>query len=213
MSSDNDALKTFYEKIWKTRGTRFIAAARLKHMNGLSVASVAILSVYVLLISTLAIVFQKMLSDLGQSVLNAANISLSIIILAFSLIENARNHLGNSDAMTSCAMALSKIYNKFQPRYLDKAVSSDQLLKFSEEYDGVIASCPLNHLLIDLDKFKQENRDQFGLSGCENLITRWQISAAWWLSILWLYLLAIVLPPVVLWVLFFHFGTAFIVTH
>jgi hypothetical protein len=107
-------------------------------MNVLSVGTVATLSVYVIALSITSLLFQKEVTGLGQSVINALNISLSVGILAFSIIEISREHLVQSEAMNRCALDIAKVYDKFAIDLKTKNLTLQSLKDYLSEYSNVL---------------------------------------------------------------------------
>jgi SMODS and SLOG-associating 2TM effector domain family 5 len=212
--ADTDAVgKSFYSKLWSTRGARFVARARLRAMNVLSVTTVATLSVYVIALSIVGILFQRDLSDLGQSMINAINICLSVGILAFSLIETSRTHLVESEAMNACALDIGKIYDRFLIDFQSSALTLDVLRHYAAEYSVVLDRCGSNHAEIDYLKFQAEHPNDFGLASVLGWARcRW-IEFRYWAAVCWLYVLAIIIPPAAAGALFWKWGAWLFAAH
>lgn len=208
--SDIDAgSEMLFQKLWTTKGARFVARARLRAMNVLSVGTVATLSVYVIALSITSLLFQKEITGLGHAVINALNISLSVGILAFSIIEISREHLVQSEAMSCCALDIGKIYDQFAIDFKTKNLTLQSLKGYLSEYSNVLDRCGLNHAEIDYLKFQAEHPGDFNLTGARGCLRQIWIRARFWAAICWLYAAAIVIPPVGVGMLCWEWSTAF----
>ncbi len=205
MTTINAASDALYSKLWRTRGARFISRDRYLCMSLLSVSCISILSVYVIALSVIGIVFQKDFTDMGSNVLNALNVSISVAILAFSLIEGSRNHLGKSDTMNDCALAIGRIYDEFSLQYRFGTVTLDVLEATTKRYSDILDKYRLNHSLSDYEKFLPQHPDpSIRRPFLFFLIRPWK-SAIWWFQTIWIYTVGAISPPLIIFGLCYAF--------
>ena len=187
--------ESLYEKLWKTKGTRFIAHKRLEHVNQLSNWAVALNSVYVIIASLLSISPFSEFSKLTPEYLSLFTIFLSLIIIVLSLIENSKNYKAKADSLHQCGKDLNKLYERLsqiKDRY-EESATRVEIEKIGVDYQNVIDKYPDNHLSIDYDLFVASNKE---------LTKDWYQSfpkkAKIWLMINTPYYLAIILPLILL---------------
>lgn len=187
--------ESLYEKLWKTKGTRFIAHKRLEHVNQLSNWAVALNSVYVIIASLLSISPFSGFSKLTPEYLSLFTIFLSLIIIVLSLIENSKNYKAKADSLHQCGKDLNKLYERLsqiKDRY-EESATRVEIEKIGVDYQNVIDKYPDNHLSIDYDLFVASNKE---------LTKDWYQSfpkkAKIWLMINTPYYLAIILPLILL---------------
>ncbi|CEN35310.1 SLATT domain-containing protein [Capnocytophaga cynodegmi] len=154
--------ENLYNKIWKTRGSRFIAHKRLERLNELSNYSIAINSIYVIVLSILSLEQFRNLSKLDANHLSLITFFLSILILVISLIENSKDYKIKAESHHRCGKKLSRIYEKLI-QIKDKSNDPSIFAKIEElatEYQNIIDEFPYNHSPIDYKKFTlKENID------------------------------------------------------
>ncbi|MBX7107864.1 MAG: SLATT domain-containing protein [Chitinophagales bacterium] len=183
--------ETLYEKLWKTKGTRFIAHKRLEHVNQLSNWAVALNSVYVIIASLLSIKPFSDYSKLTPEYLSLLTIFLSLIIIVLSLIENSKNYKAKADSLHQCGKDLNQLYERLEQikyRY-DEAAMRDEIEKLGSDYQKIIDKYPENHLSMDYDLFVASDRE-LTKSKFDSFITKLRI----WLRVNIPYYLAILIP-------------------
>lgn len=187
--------ETLYEKIWKTKGARFIAHKRLEHVNQLSNWAVALNSVYVIIASLLSISPFSEFSKLTPEYLSLFTIFLSLIIIVLSLIENSKNYKAKADSLHQCGKDLNKLYERLsqiKDRY-EESILRMEIEKIGVDYQNVIDKYPDNHLSIDYDLFVASNKE-FTKDWYQSITAKAKI----WLMINTPYYLAIILPLILL---------------
>ncbi|MBB5693521.1 SLATT domain-containing protein [Muricoccus pecuniae] len=195
MNSNPTAADALYKKMWTTRGSRFVARSRYRVMNTLSVSSISALSVFLIAISVAAIVFQQSLTGLGQNLLNVFGVIASVGILAFSLIEGLRNHLGNSERMNESALSIGRLYEEFGVGYRSGRNEENEVRDYVRRYSEILEKYPLNHSSVDYMKFRADHAADFGLAGAVCLPLRVCMRVSWWFSICWVYAVVMLLVP------------------
>lgn len=149
-----------YQKIWKTKGSRFIAHKRLGNLNQFSNYSIAINSTYVIVLSILSLnQFQKF-SRLDSNLLSLLTLFLSVLIIAISVIEGSKSYKSKADSQHQCGKELNKIYEKLI-QIKDSYETNEEIKKevnlLGIEYQNIIDKYPENHLTLDYQMFLLEN--------------------------------------------------------
>jgi hypothetical protein len=155
-----------YLKIWITRGSRFNAHQRLMSKHRWSIASIAFLSAYVLIISITGYVIPTSVNSQQQQVLNFSAIAFSLLILVLSLLEMSKSYEMKANAFHECGRKLSHEYNRLQQILYDSGITniSIELSDISQKYDAILDSCPDNHDNIDYEVFKLQHPRDFPMS-------------------------------------------------
>ncbi len=110
--------KTFLEelnyKIWSTKGSRFNANKRVVQVSKLSNLCNSMLSVYLIAIGLLS-VYNIYNEKLYSENLIAYSITcLSILLLVFGQIENAKEYSSKAKEYHNCGLELSSLYNELR---------------------------------------------------------------------------------------------------
>jgi len=181
-----------YEKIWKTKGARFIAHRRLEQINQLSVWAIALNSVYVIITSLLSISPFSNYSKIAPEYLSLITIFFSLIIIVLSLIENSKNYKAKAESLHQCGKDLNKLYERLSQLLENNEQNSDitnEIEKLGEKYQVVIDKYPENHLSIDYDLFVASHKDLY-----DNKFLAFLIRAKIWVYVRLPYYLAILIP-------------------
>jgi hypothetical protein len=135
-----------------TKGARFNAAKRLegRHKRMTTVTALASTSVLILTIVPAFIHATELLS----AIMNIATISLSALILTFSLLQNANNDQVKSELHHVCAVDISRIRRKFRAKSTEE---NSFLEKYGAKYDKILKQCSVNHDDIDFYQYKLEH--------------------------------------------------------
>ena len=145
------------DKIWRTKGARFNAFRRLSKKQDIFTFVTAASSIHLLAISIVQLADFFKISESQSTLLNLTSILLSIIILAYSLIEGGKSHGIKAERHHLCGIELDKIYN-------DLIFSKDneqEHQRISEEYNNSIEKYMLNHETIDDEYFMLQHLHQF----------------------------------------------------
>lgn len=158
-----DAAQSLYNRLWKTRGCRFVAFERHKRINILSVTTIAILPVYVIILSLISLSLASRLSELENQIINIINICLSISIVVFSLIEFSRDHIGTANKLNESALEIGSIYGQFIVKFHCNSYTDAYVSKMENEYANILKKFPNNHSEVDFMVFKFLNPADFNL--------------------------------------------------
>lgn len=147
-----DGLNGIYEKIWKTKGSRYQAYNRLRAQYRFSQFGISIISLYIVALSIIPMYFT--LDDLTNKVLQILTVVSSIFIIILSLLENSKSYELKADILHRSANEMSAIFNKFQFLVRQKTVTDADALATIQSYDSIIKNCVFNHEDIDYDLFR-----------------------------------------------------------
>lgn len=200
--------KTFLEelayKIWSTKGTRFVASTRLTKTSHLSNLAVSILTVYLIAISLLS-VYNINFKTLNSNLIAYSITCLSILILVFSQIENARDFTKKAKEFHNCGLELSNIYNNIRifktMRVLPSIQEKENFTKETAEAYQRVLERHENHLQIDNEFFKTKTADYHLLSSFDVI----RIKVVYYLNTVFIYHFLIVFPPTIMVVLLMLF--------
>jgi hypothetical protein len=163
-SRDSDHLLS---KMWKTKGSRFNAHARLKARHWASVLATSLLALYLVALSLCQLTFADALTPLGNKVLSIGGVVVSVFLIIITLVENARNYLGDAERMHRSALAISELYNRFQALTVDEA--NEQRQKFNNDYSDALKSIPVDHKDIDYKRFMIRSSRDLKITGLRYL--------------------------------------------
>lgn len=153
--------ETLYNKIWKTKGTRFLAHQRLESLNRYSTYSISFNSIFVIILSILSLQQFQYLSYFTADILSLITLFLSILIIVISITENAKNYSVNAEMHHQCGKDLNLIYEKLIQ--IKNNYDSDPNAKISIhalgiEYQKVVDKYSVNHSELDYQKFLVLNK-------------------------------------------------------
>lgn len=156
--------------IWKTSGSRFLAASRLLRRDRLSTFSVALLSV----LATMAGLLEPHVSAAAHRIgINTAVISatMSLFILAISLVEGAGQVAVQASKLHDNGMLIAQVRRDIEDM-MAQAKSTDTpnwslYENLRMKYDTHLRECPVNHEKIDYRRFEVDYRrsKEFSLNG------------------------------------------------
>ena len=160
-------------RIWRTKGARFNAYRRLEKKNSALTFITSFSSIHLLAIAILQLSSLVPLSPEQSKLLNFISITISIIILAYSLFEGGKEHGLKSERHHLCAIELDRCYSKLQ--HIEES-DTVELIKISEDYNDVTAKYLLNHDTIDNDFFQLQYPTDFPDIAASGFINKLKIS-------------------------------------
>jgi hypothetical protein len=185
-------------RAWRTSGSRYNAARRLKQRESFSTFSLAMLSS----LSVAAAVAQRIYSPQPGAPLDnymtAVSIALGVFLLAISLLEWGSAYGAKADALhrnaedlTAYQLKLAQVLAKIDA---GNAVDDTEVDLLRSEYETIKGRCPHNHAPSDDELFRAQQRmaPEFGASNGKPAMTAWEamvIKARWHWSTIWLFLL------------------------
>lgn len=197
---DKDFLEELKHKIWSTKGTRFTADSRLKLIAKYSTLSISFLSAYLIIFGLVSVYNLYNPNAIDANVIAFTITALSILVLVFSLLENAQNYPVKAKNFHDCALDLSDLYNELQnyKSYEKEATENDKLefcKNLQKEYQNILRRYE-NHDPIDNKVFRIKFPDYYNVK-CYDWI---------WTNILYfintqlIYIAMILVPGIVLYI-------------
>jgi len=186
--------------MWITRGSRFNAYRRLKNRSSLSIVTITLFSVLILMVS-IASRFQNLSLSFGRSdSLDYLLVSLTVILLVLSILENGQNYMLRADRLFQSANDISEQYDELRNRASgNKSISASYFKQKVNAYYAILRRCPENHEPLDMFYFKANNPEEFKM----NYAVKIYRTVSYYLFGYFLYWLLIVLEAVVIKVVFF----------
>lgn len=195
-NSDLDTyVASLKSRIWKTKGSRFNAARRLRSNYQFSLNSISILSIYGIAIPILQGVVKNSQCQEVNSIYNAISLILSVFTLAISLLEGAKNYQIRAEKLHNNAVEISNLQRKLDYLLLNKSGNANflqQLGNLSDRYENLIKECPENHEPEDYDLFMVQNKKDFGINWFRELGIRIKLFGINY----WSYIFVLGIPPV-----------------
>ena len=159
----NRATDHLLSKMWKTKGSRFNAHARLIARHWASVLATSLLSMYLVALSLCQLTFANALTANENKILSIGGVVVAIFLIIITLVETARNYLGDAEKMHQSALAISELYNRFQA--LTVVEANSQRLRFNDEYSEALKSNPVDHKDIDYKRFMIRSCTDLNIAG------------------------------------------------
>ena len=200
--------KTFLEelnyKIWSTKGARFNASERLLKISRLSNLCTSLFSVYLIPVGLLSVYNLYNYTVINENVIAFSVTCLSILLLVFTLIENAKDYNRKAKEYHDCSLELSRLYNKLRIfKTLKNDVKDKDREEFArtiaDEYQDILAKHE-NHAPIDHELFKTTKAKYHELSWLDAFL----IKMYYYFRTSFIYHLLIVLPPILIVLLVFN---------
>lgn len=194
--------KTFLEelnyKIWSTKGCRFNASKRLLKIANLSNLCLSMLSVYLIAVGLLSVYNIYSPEAINQNLIAYSITCLSILLLVFGQIENAKDFSTKAKQYHNCGLELSSLYNDLR---IFKTLSDDPKIeekrqfaeKISNKYERILERHE-NHEPIDHNTFKANKAEYHELNGFDVL----KIQMDYYLKTSLIYHVLIILPPIII---------------
>lgn len=197
--------KTFLEelnyKIWSTKGSRFNANKRLLQVSKLSNLCNSMLSVYLIAIGLLSVynIYNEKLYN--ENLIAYSITCLSILLLVFGQIENAKEYSLKAKEYHNCGLELSGLYNELRIfKTLIENPSLDDKLRFtqkiSNEYQRILEKFE-NHEPIDNDLFISKTAKYHKIRLLEVI----KIKMEYYFRTSFLYHFLIVILPIIIFIL------------
>ena len=139
------------QRMWVTRGARYNAYRRLKKKHDLSIATIAFLSSYALIINSIKFVNFVQLKPHQDNYISFFTMVISVFILVLSLIDSSKDYKMNADKLYISAMEIENLYNELKKvrnsalseRTLERSVNT-----VSNAYSRILRLYQVNHELI-----------------------------------------------------------------
>ncbi|MBB4226091.1 SLATT domain-containing protein [Variovorax guangxiensis] len=185
-------------RAWRTSGSRYNAARRLKQREAFSTISLAMLSALSVATAVAQRIYAPQPGTPLDSYLTAVLVALGVFLLAISLLEWGAAYGAKSDALHRNAEELTAYHLKLG--YVLAKIDSGKVVDDSEvdalrvEYETIKDRCPYNHAPSDHELFKAQQRmaPELGAAIGTPVMTYWNallVKARWEWSTIWFFLL------------------------
>lgn len=162
--ADDDNLDNFesprdelLSRMHATKGARFAANKRLEAKSWFNGYTISILSLYVICISVGLLVFGTYLDGITENILTFISVSLSVLIIIFSLLVASEKIDVKAELMHNCARDVLDLYSE---------------LKFSKNSDGEIETYRERyHSIINRYQHNHDNIDRISYLCSENKLS------------------------------------------
>ncbi len=196
---DKDFLEELKHKIWSTKGTRFTADSRLKIIAKYSTLSISFLSAYLIIFGLVSVYNLYNPNVINPNVIAFTITSLSILILVFSLLENAQNYPVKAKNFHDCALDLADLYNELQNyKSYENDADESQKLRFCQglqkEYQNILRRYE-NHAPIDNKIFRIKHPDYYPIKWYEWILTPF----VYFMNTRLIYLMMMLIPGFILY--------------
>lgn len=145
MSSESEYYSNLVEVMLKTRGIRFSVAESEKVKEKFSVATVALLSIYLASWSFAMGLFPECFNELQIKALSFISIVASISLLVISLFDYAADRSVFSEKMLQNAFSITKISRESERELARSDPDFKKLSDLAAEYEGIVSGAGINH--------------------------------------------------------------------
>lgn len=196
-------MKATLEKLqttaWKTAGSRYNAARRLRRRDFFSTLSLAFFSVATVAQALVQKIYAFPANSPADNYTTVLAVTLGVFLLAVSLLEAGRGNALQADALHRNAEELTSYSTRASVRLAihnsGGPITSDEIKKLAEEYESIKAKCQFNHSPQDYDLFlaQKRNASELAINGkppASWFIYVWRVfwsftSSIWYFAVLW----------------------------
>jgi hypothetical protein len=188
--------------VWRTSGTRYNAARRLKRRELVSIASLSFFSAFTIVIAFIQRVLVTAESPALDNYLSVLSMCLGLFILVLTLIEWGAGCALKADVLHRNAEELNVLQRKiwYCIKINGEAGNNDSSFAcvdgFREDYEDIKAKCQYNHEPIDDSFFRAVNRfsaefligqNKPKMCICESFYTHviYWFSSIWYFTLFW----------------------------
>lgn len=185
-------------RAWRTSGSRYNAARRLKQRETFSTISLAMLSALSVAAAVAHRIYSPQPGTPLDNYLTAVSVALGVFLLAISLLEWGAAYGAKADALHRNAEDLTayhiKLAHVLAKMDSGKAVEDSEVDALRVEYETIKDRCPYNHAPSDHELFRAQQRmaSELGATNGKPVMTGWGalvIKARWEWSTIWFFLL------------------------
>lgn len=192
--------KTFLEelnyKLWSTKGIRFKVSKRLLTQRDLSNKAIGFLSAYLIILGLISVYKITGVTNISNNLLAFTSTTLSILLLAFSQMENAKDFKIRANNYQQCALKISALYDELRIFKTLQNVTETEKINLSKElstkYQYILENFP-NHEDIDYKIFQADHDEYF-------VLDKWSVfktKLRYYIHVKLIYHLMILLPPLI----------------
>ncbi|MHA7830600.1 MAG: SLATT domain-containing protein [Flagellimonas sp.] len=158
-----DEIERWHQKLWVTKGARFVAAKRYELHDKWSTITISLVSVYIIIINLLVLIPDRP-CYLSEELITFSTISLSILVIVISIIVNNMNYKHLAHKFHDCGREITVVYDKVcLLRTNIGSISKTDIQEISEEYNSIIKNYDINHSNLDLLVFKKDYPEEFNI--------------------------------------------------
>lgn len=185
-------------RAWRTSGSRYNAARRLKQRETFSTVSLAMLSALSVAVAIAQRIYSPQAGTALDNYLTCLSVALGVFLLAISLLEWGAAYGAKADALHRNAEDLTayqlKLAHVVARMDCGKIVDDAEIDGLRVEYDTIKDRCPYNHSPSDHELFRAQQRmaPELGASIGKPVMTAWgvtKVRARWAWSTIWFFLL------------------------
>lgn len=156
----DEEIERLYKNYWITKGSRFIAAKRLELHDDFSSVTIALVSVYVIILN-LTIILPANQKPLSTDLVTFITICLSILILVVSLLISSKNYKMRARDFHECGREIKKIYDIVALWKNRNITPTEYEIKtINKKYNDIIDKYE-NHKTVDFKMFQSNNLSEF----------------------------------------------------
>lgn len=168
--------------MWKTYGSRFLAAIRLTRRERWATFSIALLSVVAIGVGLVNPPIGPLAHNAGITPATVTSV-ISVFILVISLIESSSQTSVRALKLHESAIAISEVHTRLQRALVTSKASKEpnwtEYGKIQSDYEMQIRECPYNHESIDFEAFRANHRRSPEFAVVPNNAGMGDIAALW----------------------------------
>lgn len=152
-------------KLWITKGARFAAARRCEDLGSCGLWATTILSAYLIIVGLIPYIPHPVFKGVSPELLGFGTISLSIILMAVTLLISIRQYALQAKAFHECSLKIGILYDRLRQakEVEDEGEKRSQIAAVTRAYEEILPNYP-NHQPIDRDMFQTQKPGYFKLA-------------------------------------------------
>jgi len=201
MSPIKDFILDLRTRAWRTSGSRYNAARRLRQREAFSTFSLAMLSALSVAAAVAQRIYTPQPSSPLDNYLTVVSVALGVFLLALSLLEWGAAYGAKADALHRNAEDLTAYHLKLAQVLAKvdggKPIYEPEVDMLRIEYETIKDRCPYNHAPFDHELFRAQHRmaPELGAADGRPLMTssdawltkvRWLWSTIWFFFLIWI---------------------------
>lgn len=154
MSDELEYYRKLSTSMWKTRGSRFGAAASLSFKDRFGIGTAAFLSIYMIGWSVSSLAFPEFFNSTQGRVLNIVSIISSIALLAIMLMEFAFGRSVKAQILHQNALSISGIMRELEMELAAPSPNVGKLKELALSYERLNFETQINHTTQDYKRWE-----------------------------------------------------------
>jgi len=156
---ESDPYNDLKRRVEITRDARFQANLRLERRNKLSYFVIALLSLFVIILSLVPNIFYLTLA--GAQALLALSIVNSVFVIITTFLEASGNFVHRGEQLHRSARKVATVFNKLMLLTPEEKTDKEVISNLQKEYQIALDECQFNHDNIDYDLIKATKPNLF----------------------------------------------------